>query len=138
MIDSQKQKCKRVTEKWLNIVIWRFLWIIFFLFLFDMKWKELPYVLYIWDKIYFIKSRIVPLCFLYISPFGISDLPTKLPEFPSLFIHFPYLKKKIRRAKKSHVVLEDSDSKLTTQGVQILRKDRKVFSVIYLSMLLLM
>ena len=32
---------------------------------------------------------------LYISLFGISDLPTKNPEFPSLFNHSPYLEKKI-------------------------------------------
>ena len=32
---------------------------------------------------------------LYISLFGISDLPTKIQEFPSLFNHSPYLEKKI-------------------------------------------
>ena len=32
---------------------------------------------------------------LHISLFGISDLPTKLQEFPSLFNHSPYLEKKI-------------------------------------------
>ena len=32
---------------------------------------------------------------LYISLFGISDLPTKTQEFPSLFNHSPYLGKKI-------------------------------------------
>ena len=32
---------------------------------------------------------------LYISLFGISDLPTKIQEFPSLFNHSPYLGKKI-------------------------------------------
>ena len=32
---------------------------------------------------------------LYISLFGISDLPTKIQEFPSLFNYSPYLEKKI-------------------------------------------
>ena len=32
---------------------------------------------------------------LYISLFGISDLPTKIQEFPSLFNHSPYLEKEI-------------------------------------------
>ena len=32
---------------------------------------------------------------LYISLFRISDLPTKIQEFPSLFNHSPYLEKKI-------------------------------------------
>ena len=32
---------------------------------------------------------------LYISLFGISDLPTKIQEVPSLFNHSPYLEKKI-------------------------------------------
>ena len=32
---------------------------------------------------------------LYISLFGITDLPTKIQEFPSLFNHSPYLEKKI-------------------------------------------
>ena len=32
---------------------------------------------------------------LYISLFGISDLPTKIQELPSLFNHSPYLEKKI-------------------------------------------
>ena len=32
---------------------------------------------------------------LYVSLFGISDLPTKIEEFPSLFNHSPYLEKKI-------------------------------------------
>ena len=31
---------------------------------------------------------------LFISLFGISDLPTKIQEFPSLFNHSPYLEKK--------------------------------------------
>ena len=33
--------------------------------------------------------------FLYISLFGISDLPTKIQEFPPLFNHSPYLEKEI-------------------------------------------
>ena len=32
---------------------------------------------------------------LYISLFGISDLPTKIQEFPSLFNHSPYLEKEM-------------------------------------------
>ena len=32
---------------------------------------------------------------LYISLFGISDLPTSIQEFPSLFNHSPYFERKI-------------------------------------------
>ena len=48
---------------------------------------------------------------LYISLFGISDLPTKLQEFPSLFNHSPYLENKISLFvfwDVSHVWVNDS------------------------------
>ena len=50
---------------------------------------------------------------LYISLFGISDLPTKIQEFPSLFNHSPYLEKKISLFvfwNVSHVCLSWTDS----------------------------
>ena len=37
----------------------------------------------------------ISFCILYISLFGISGLPTKIWEYPSLFNESPYLKKKI-------------------------------------------
>ena len=42
-----------------------------------------------------IKIELISFFILYISLFKISNFPTNMSEFPSLFNHSPYLKKKI-------------------------------------------
>ena len=55
---------------------------------------------------------------LYISLFGISGLPTKIWEFPSLFNHSPYLKKKISIFVISNVSRMTIDGNFTSKTGQ--------------------